>query len=328
MSYNRVRVGEMKKLALVVVLLSMVASCEGITPLMFAAKDGDAIRVSKVIANGANVDETSDYGWTALMFAAHSGHAEVVEVLLDAGADPNIESERYSNSRVQVGYPASNALREAIDNGHIDIAKRLLDAGAEPDAKAFAMAGGTNDLALLEKMLAMGADPNPKSPSPYHLEETALCVASGEGNLEAVQWLIDSGADPNLEAPGCNAFLSAVRSDRLEVAKLLLAHGADPNVQLWPSMETPFMTCVRRHSRTALYDPNFEMLDLLLANNVNREHRTDHWPWENRSGLEYARYQRDRVDYWAELPAFDAEWPGGTPQFVAKHDALIERLQD
>ena len=64
---------------LVILLSSMLASCEGITPLMSAAKDGDAAKTGELIAKGANIDETSDYGWTALMFAAHEGHAKVVE---------------------------------------------------------------------------------------------------------------------------------------------------------------------------------------------------------------------------------------------------------
>jgi hypothetical protein len=52
-----------------------------------AAWLGDERRVRDFIAGGASVEERGHYGATCLMLAAQRGHAEVVRVLLDAGAD-------------------------------------------------------------------------------------------------------------------------------------------------------------------------------------------------------------------------------------------------
>ena len=314
------------RFALVVVLATMVTACEGITPLMQAAKDGDAERTSALIANGANVDELSDYRWSALMFAAHYGHANVVDLLLQAGANPNVQSERVTNARSQTGIRRSNALQEAIDNGHIDIARVLLDSGARPDPTAFAMAGGANDLALLEKMLALGANPNTLSPDTNYV--TALCVASYQGDLQAAQWLIEKGADVNLEALHCNAFYAAVAGDNLVIAKLLISNGARPNVQYWPTKETPLLRCVRLHTMSPAYDSEFKLLEFLLSLETDRSYRVKDWPYENRTPLEFVNSERDRAEERSHLPGFDFDWPGGTPQLIEKHDAVIELLRD
>lgn len=69
------------------------------------------------------------------------------------------------------------------------------------------------------------------------------------------------------------------------------------------------------------------MLKLLLASNADREYRTEAWPYENRTALEYARHERDRAAERAELPGFGSDWPGGVSQLVEKLDAVIELLQ-
>ncbi|KAI0174222.1 hypothetical protein BJ166DRAFT_605992 [Pestalotiopsis sp. NC0098] len=72
-------------------------------------------------------DETVKYGGsTALQAASRSGHLEVVERLLEAGADAN-------------AYPAfweQTALHAAAENGFLAIVERLIQAGANPDIHA------------------------------------------------------------------------------------------------------------------------------------------------------------------------------------------------
>jgi ankyrin repeat protein len=111
-------------------------------PLRFAASRGHLNVVKFLVENGADVHEIND---EALEFAALNGHLEVVkfleknrsklnndyllmetaergkynvvEYLLEKGADPN-------------GYNAS-ALKNAIKQGHYDIIKLLLEKGAD-----------------------------------------------------------------------------------------------------------------------------------------------------------------------------------------------------
>ena len=62
--------------------------------LFRAVKQGNAKEVEKLLETGqASVEDRHPLGWTPLMLAAVNGRAEVVSVLLEAGADPNAEEE-------------------------------------------------------------------------------------------------------------------------------------------------------------------------------------------------------------------------------------------
>jgi hypothetical protein len=63
----------------------------GFTPLFGASYKGNKNAVELLLAQpGIKLDETTDDGDTALMAAAEHGHAEIVEMLLNAGADVRI----------------------------------------------------------------------------------------------------------------------------------------------------------------------------------------------------------------------------------------------
>jgi len=87
----------------------------GPSPLLAAAAEGDLARVRALIAaKGAKVDARDGRGWTALHHAVYGDddaeRAPIVRALLDAGADPKLETtERYSNRGdgiVPAGSPA------------------------------------------------------------------------------------------------------------------------------------------------------------------------------------------------------------------------------
>ena len=56
---------------------------------MFAARVGDLASAKLLVAAGANVNDADAWGVSATALAAHSGFRELVEFLLDKGADPN-----------------------------------------------------------------------------------------------------------------------------------------------------------------------------------------------------------------------------------------------
>lgn len=60
-----------------------------------AARFGDANRINmllKMESAQEDIDVADGQGWTPLMLAAHCGHANIVEKLLDAGADPRLQN--------------------------------------------------------------------------------------------------------------------------------------------------------------------------------------------------------------------------------------------
>ena len=92
-------------------------------PLHLAAEYGSA-DVARIILESGDakyvLNKQTDDGWTALMTAA-GGAEDVLDPLLDAGADPNLSST--------AGY---TALMRAAGKGNANIVRKLLLAGADP----------------------------------------------------------------------------------------------------------------------------------------------------------------------------------------------------
>lgn len=95
----------------------------GSTPLLFAARSGDAESARMLIEAGADVNETLPDGASALVIAAHSGHTRAATVLLEKGADPNA---------AEVGY---TALHAAVLRTDLALVNALLAHKANPNAQ-------------------------------------------------------------------------------------------------------------------------------------------------------------------------------------------------
>ena len=59
-------------------------------PLTNAVQSGDEKAVSAILANGADVNETTGGGQTALILAVIFGHTNLIKLLMKAGADPHL----------------------------------------------------------------------------------------------------------------------------------------------------------------------------------------------------------------------------------------------
>lgn len=91
------------------------------TLVMKAVDSGDAGVVRQIVEAGGNVNKFTTYRMTALMSAAYLGNAEMVQILLKAGANPN--------AKATTAIPM--ALYSAAMQGHVDVVKLLLKAGAK-----------------------------------------------------------------------------------------------------------------------------------------------------------------------------------------------------
>lgn len=101
----------------------------GATALHVAAANGHLQMVGFLLGRGANVDERDFSGASALVYAAYAGKAEVVQRLLDAGADPNLVSKA-----------APTPLLASLQSGSETTVRVLLVHGASLDAQdAFGM---------------------------------------------------------------------------------------------------------------------------------------------------------------------------------------------
>jgi ankyrin repeat protein len=114
---------------------------EGETVLMTAARAGDTASVKTLLAHGGKPDATENWhGQTALMWAAIENHADIVQLLIDAGA--RVDRASTKHDWVKISYSEGNvpktrdlggltALQFAARQGSADAVFALLDAGAD-----------------------------------------------------------------------------------------------------------------------------------------------------------------------------------------------------
>jgi ankyrin repeat protein len=93
----------------------------GETALMFAARVGDVESAKLLVAAGSNVNDADAWGVSATALAAHSNFTDVVELLLDKGADASASKAGFS------------ALHVAILNRNERMAIALVNHGANPN---------------------------------------------------------------------------------------------------------------------------------------------------------------------------------------------------
>lgn len=74
---------------------------------------------------GLDIDALGTYGWTALHEAASCGYQDIVVLLLENGADPNIQDS------VQRCTP----IHLAAKNGHLEVVMSLVRCGARLDLR-------------------------------------------------------------------------------------------------------------------------------------------------------------------------------------------------
>lgn len=102
-------------------LFSSNLEVEGMTPLMEAANENDTDRMTALLAEGADVNETDSEGSTALHWAVYSDQYEAAALLLAEGADPNT-----------IDVYDSTPLMSAVFAEDADLVKVLLEFGADP----------------------------------------------------------------------------------------------------------------------------------------------------------------------------------------------------
>ena len=162
----------------------------GMTPLLFAAREGCTSCVPVLAAAGADVDATTADGLSGMVLALINGHYDTAAALSDAGTDPNL-----------VDYAGRGALYAAIDFNTMPSSNRPSPEVLENEHTAL-------DVAVM--LLERGADPNAALDriSPYRAK-------------------LDRGNDTVL-GRGTTPLLRAAKAADLPAMGVLLAHGADP----------------------------------------------------------------------------------------------------
>lgn len=164
----------------------------GLTPMLFAAREGCAECLEALIEGGANPDFANPKNVTPLVMALDNAHMDAAKVLIDAGANVN-----------KWDWWGRNPLWAAVDQNRVPAGGRA--DRLTPDE--------TLPIEIIELLLARGANPDLqlKLPPPYRsivddrgcdsmltTGMTPLLLAAKTFDVEAMQPLLEAGADYNL----------------------------------------------------------------------------------------------------------------------------------
>ena len=190
-----------------------------------AVNKGDASRVKSLLADNEALLEFIDAAWFAfdapgIVFAAASGNRELIQVLLDAGADIDAKSSWWAGGTSALQHAAGSML--AYDT---ELAAYLIERGATVDAHA---AAGLDRVETLEALMRENPNvvnaPGSDGMSPLHFAATPRIA----------ELLLSHGADINLrdrDHYGTPAQWTMRR--RPEVCRYLLEQGAEADVVLY-----------------------------------------------------------------------------------------------
>jgi ankyrin repeat protein len=145
--------------------------------LLLAVRTGDVAALKAALASGVNVNTKFRYDRMALSFAADRGNAEVVKVLLDAGADVNARDAFYG----------MDAMSQALNKKHTAIVRMLLEKGAGNSEGVLRFGVQENSLELVTASLEKGGL-RPDSLT------AAVALASRNNRTEMVELLRKHGA--------------------------------------------------------------------------------------------------------------------------------------
>src|SRR5688572_16633067 len=116
----------------------------GLTPLLFASRQGHMDAVKTLVESGAAINGVSPGDKTSpLLIATINGHYDLAMYLLERGADPNLVSNAGANALYttinvkwapQTDYPQPDAPRMQKTT-YLELMKTLLAKGANPNAR-------------------------------------------------------------------------------------------------------------------------------------------------------------------------------------------------
>ena len=201
-----------------------------LTPLMFAAREGDLESARLLVNAGANVNAIAGDGKDALGLAIFNGNYDFASFLIDSKSDVN-------HADTQGFTP----LFWAVDRRNMETAPN------------FPWMITADPLPLIKKLLDAGANPNAlvnntprarmRAGSPRIVFATALMRAAFSADLELVKMLLSYKGDPKIISSDGETMIEAAAglgfiqgyskgktaAERLEVVKLFVGLGADVN---------------------------------------------------------------------------------------------------
>ncbi|KAH8591039.1 ankyrin repeat-containing domain protein [Bisporella sp. PMI_857] len=231
--------------------------CPGIMELATSINNIESVRI--LLKAGVNPNSKKDGVYTPLCTSIRDDRAELFELLLSNGADPNTPASEYPAFKCVTHHRVHFLPALVAAGADLHIPKGILETAVK-----------SNNMEALNWLLDQGLNPNDKNPK----GASPLTTAIVEDRIEMVDLLLHRGADPNMRGqdwPVCLAVRNppvlsriltmlpeprafkgvmemAVSANQLESVKLLLAAGVsveDKNGGVF----SPLTTALRENHR-------------------------------------------------------------------------------
>jgi ankyrin repeat protein len=239
----------------------------GLTPLLYAARDGCVACAERLIAGGADVDLADPDGVTPLIMALLNRRFDTAVVLIDAGANVNRwdwwgRTALYAAVDMNIAPQGGRREFPVLDQATgLDVAHMLLDRGADPNLRlklipperamvadrvaddhvvnvgttALIRAAYGGDVAMTRLLLEHGADATIRSGKKVSAVFAAAATGGTRGRnkteediIACLEILVPAGADVTwTDDTGRTPLHMASRTNRGQVVRWLAAHGGD-----------------------------------------------------------------------------------------------------
>lgn len=245
---------------------------------------GERVAALELINSGVDVNQRSVDNTTALHWAVYQKDLALVQLLLQQGADPNLQNN-YGASPVTV----------ASEHGDYNIMLALIEAGGDvespnqEDQTLLMAVARTGNTATAKLLLEHGANVQRRE---KWGDQTALMWAASQQQPAMIKLLLEHGADVNgrgrdhdwprwitseprnkpLDQGGYTPLLYAAREGCVECVAALLDGGAEINLpDLWG--QTPLLL--------ALLNMHYDTAEVLIAHGADIQR----WDWWGRTPL-------------------------------------------
>jgi ankyrin repeat protein len=218
--------------------------------------------VEMLIKSGIDPNHKNCEGATALFRAIHANRVDLMTVLLDNGANPNLPAPKHP---LWPSVYKPKALQLLLDRG----------ADQTKTPGIMELAASVKNLETIKILMKAGVSPNVRIDGVY---TTPLCSAIRDSSDDIVKYLLEHGADPNLRAAEYPVF-KCITHNRPQFLPQLVAAGADLNLP-------------KGIIEAAVAHKNQEALEFLINQNANINDTST----EGNTALTTA-IREDRIDF-------------------------------
>jgi ankyrin repeat protein len=188
---------------------------------------GKIDEVNQLIQAGVDVNERFDLGAsrdiTPLNFAVLLGSDEIAKLLIDAGADVDINFKGVNLLHISGLYAGNKAVTELLIANGLDVNAMSMASGETKGATPLHAAAGKGNIEAAEVLIRNGAELEARL---SENQNTPLHLAVRNNQKAAVALLIDEGADVNAKTRyGETPLDLGISKGHEEIVDLLRKHG-------------------------------------------------------------------------------------------------------